>query len=147
MIWVMGAIAFLGGVLNTVQSGSNATLSKSLGQPFAAALVVSLVTACGMAILAVLVGIRVPREIVLQAVPWWAWIGGLMGGFYILGSIFFAEKLGAAVFMGLSVTAALTTSIAMDHFGLVGFRQHAADLGRLTGGALMIGGLIMINLF
>ena len=49
--------------------------------------------------------------------------------------------------MGLSVTAALTTSIAMDHFGLVGFKQHAAGLGRLTGGALMIGGLIMISLF
>ena len=45
MIWLMGAVAFLGGILNTVQSGSNATLSRSLGEPIAAAVIVSVVTA------------------------------------------------------------------------------------------------------
>ena len=147
MIWIMVAIAFIGGVLNTVQSGSNATLSKSLGQPIAAALVVSLVTAALFLTLALATGTKLPKEAVLQAVPWWAWIGGLMGGCYILGSIFFAEKLGAAVFIGLTVTAGLTTSVVLDHFGLVGFKQHAAGIGRIVGCLLMIGGLALINLF
>ena len=35
----------------------------------------------------------------------------------------------------------------MDHFGLVGFKEHAAGLGRIAGVALMIGGLALINLF
>ncbi len=147
MIWLMGAVAFLGGILNTVQSGANATLSKSLGQPIAAAVIVSSVTAAMFLVIALVMGIRIPREALLGAVPWWAWIGGLMGGFYILASILLAEKLGAAVFIGCTVTAALVTSVVMDHFGLVGFKEHAAGLGRVAGVALMIGGLALINLF
>ncbi len=72
MIWIMAAIAFIGGVLNTVQSGSNATLSKSLGQPIAAALVVSLVTAALFLALALATGMKLPKEAVLQEAPWWA---------------------------------------------------------------------------
>lgn len=147
MIWVMGVVALIGGILNTIQSGSNATLSESLGQPLVAAVVVSLVTTSGFLILALLSGVRVPREVIFSSVPWWAWLGGLMGGFYILGSIFFAEKLGAAVFLGVTVTAGLTTSIVMDHFGLVGFKVHTAGLGRIVGCLLMTGGLAMISFF
>ncbi len=147
MIWLMGAVAFLGGILNTVQSGSNATLSKSLGQPIAAAFIVSLITTSLFLTIALVMGIKIPKEALLGAVPWWAWIGGFMGGFYILASILFAEKLGAAVFIGCTVTAGLTTSVVMDHFGLVGFKEHAAGLGRIAGVALMIGGLALINLF
>ena len=147
MIWLMGAVAFLGGILNTVQSGSNATLSKSLGQPIAAAVIVSTVTATTFLLIALVMGIRIPKEALLGAVPWWAWLGGLMGSFYILASILLAEKLGAAVFIGCTVTAGLVTSVVMDHFGLVGFKEHAASLGRIGGVVLMIGGLALINLF
>lgn len=147
MIWLMGALAFLGGILNTVQSGTNATLSKSLGQPIAAALVVSTVTATLFLVIALVTGVRLPKDAILGQVPWWAWFGGLMGGFYILASILFAEKLGAAVFIGCTVTAGLVTSVTMDHFGLVGFKEHAASPGRLAGVALMLMGLALINLF
>lgn len=147
MIWLMGAVAFLGGILNTLQSGSNATLSRSLGEPIAAAVIVSVVTALLFLTIALVMGIKIPKDALLGTVPWWAWIGGLMGGFYILASILFAEKLGAAVFIGCTVTAGLTTSVVMDHFGLVGFKEHAAGFGRIAGVVLMIGGLALINLF
>ena len=143
----MGAAAFLGGILNTIQSGSNATLAKSLGQPIAAAVIVSVVTSFMFMAIALVMGIKIPNDALFGAVPWWAWIGGLMGGFYILASILFAEKLGAAVFIGCTVTAGLTTSVVMDDFGLVGFKEHSAGLGRIAGVALMIGGLVLINVF
>ena len=63
----------------------------------------------------------------------------------MLATIFIAEKLGAGVFIGLTVTAAIVTSVAMDHFGLVGFKQHAASWPRLLGAALMIGGLTLVS--
>ena len=65
----------------------------------------------------------------------------------MLASIFFAEKLGAAIFIGLTVTAGVTTSVVMDHFGLVGFKQHALGVGRLIGCALMLGGLALVCVF
>ena len=146
MVWIMGIVAFLGGVLNTVQSGSNATLAKSMGQPVLAALVVSLANVVLYLAVAPFVGLGLPKGS-LGAVPWWAWLGGLFGASYVLASIFFAEKLGAAVFIGLTVTAGVITSTVMDHFGLVGFKQHALGVGRLIGCALMLGGLALVCIF
>ncbi|WP_253187769.1 DMT family transporter, partial [Roseomonas sp. TAS13] len=40
MPWILWGLALLAGALNTVQSGTNATLNKVLGQPVLAALAV-----------------------------------------------------------------------------------------------------------
>ena len=61
--------------------------------------------------------------------------------------IFLAQKLGSAVFTGLTVTAAVITSVLLDHFGLLGFQQHPAGLWRLAGCGLMVGGLALISAF
>ena len=49
--------------------------------------------------------------------PWWVWIGGLLGAFYVAGSIFSAPKLGAApliaaVVAGQSFASVSSTSSA-----------------------------------
>ncbi len=146
MVFIMGLVAFCGGVLNTVQSGSNATLAKSLGQPILAALVVTGVNAMLYLAVAPFVGLGSPKGS-LGDVPWWAWLGGLFGGVYVLASIFFAEKLGGAIFIGLTVTAGVITSVLMDNYGLVGFKQHALGVGRMIGCAFMLSGLALVCLF
>ena len=144
MLWMMGALAFLGGILNTVQSGSNATLAKTLGHPMLAALFVTLANAALYLLIGGFAGIGWPERQAFAAVPWWAWLGGVFGGVYVLASIFFAEKLGAGIFIGLTVTAGVVTSIAMDHWGLVGFKPHALNWPRLLGAAFMICGLVLV---
>ena len=58
-----------------------------------------------------------------------------------------AQKLGAAVFTGVTVTAAIITSVVLDQFGWVGVDQHSAGPGRMIGCALMSGGLVLVSLF
>ena len=146
MVFIMGVVAFLGGILNTVQSGSNATLAKAMGQPVLAAMVVSVANVVVYLAVSPVLGLGLPKGD-LGAVPWWAWLGGLFGGVYVLASIFFAEKLGAAIFIGLTVTAGVVTSAVMDHFGLVGFKQHTLGIGRLIGCALLLGGLALVCVY
>ena len=55
--------------------------------------------------------------------------------------------MGSSLFTGVTVTASLLASVALDHFGLIGFKQHAASPGRLAGCALMVAGLWMISKF
>jgi transporter family-2 protein len=55
--------------------------------------------------------------------------------------------LGAATLTALIVTGQLVCSVALDHFGLVGFDQHAASLGRIAGCLLMICGFVLIARF
>ena len=147
MIWLLGLVSFAGGVLNTVQSGSNATLSKVLQQPILAALIVTIANAIFYLAVSPFVGLSIPKSAAFAAVPWWAWLGGLFGGVYVLVSIFLAEKLGASIFIGITVTAAIVTSVVMDHFGLVGFKQHTASWPRIAGAAIMIGGLMLVSIF
>jgi len=125
-------IAVVAGILNTVQAGANAALDKALGQPVLVALTVSFANAL----------------VYLAAVPFvgLGWLGGAMGGAYVLAMIFLAGRLGAAVFTGVTVTAGLVTSVLLDHYGWVGFAQHPAGPGRILGCGLMIAGVALIAL-
>ena len=135
------------GALNAVQSGSNAQLVRSLGRPWLVALLVSLVTAGAFLAALLLTGARLPDPGRAAQAPWWAWTGGLCGAAYVLSTLFFAQRLGAGLFTGLTITAGVAASIAVDQFGLVGFAPHAAGPWRLLGAALMIAGVTLVARF
>ena len=144
-------IAAIAGVLNTIQSGSNSTLNKRLEHPIASATVVYL---GGLAALALAwIGAQLlgkgglPAASRVAQVPWWAWIGGLLGLTFVFGTLLIAPKVGAAVYTAFSVTAAVVTSLVLDHFGWMGFQQHPAGVGRIAGALLIIGGLALIAKF
>jgi transporter family-2 protein len=79
--------------------------------------------------------------------PWWAWLGGILGGCVVLAQFVVARKIGAAPFLGLLVTAGVVTSIVLDHFGWVGFEPHPASLWRILGGCLMVIGVALVAYF
>ncbi|KMO21008.1 DMT family transporter [Methylobacterium platani] len=144
---LVALIAILAGVLNTVQAGANTTLNKTLGQPVLVALTVSAANALVYLAAIPFVGLGWPGTSRLAQVPWWAWLGGAMGGAYVLAMIVLAGRLGAAVFTGLTVTAGLVTSVLLDHYGWVGFAPHPAGPWRLLGCGLMIAGVALIARF
>lgn len=144
MLLIVFALA--AGVLNTLQTGANTQLNKALGAPAWALTVIGAATfATGLAAVAV-TGARWTQGGPAH-VPWWGWIGGVLGAAYIGANLLVADKVGAAVFMGITVTAAVVTSLIMDHYGLLGFEVHKAGLGRIAGGMLMIAGLGLIAKF
>ncbi len=144
---LLGLVALVVGVLNTVQAGSNSTMNKTVESPFFATMVVATGGIATYLVAGLFTGFALPSAGRLQQAPWWAWIGGVLGALYILAMIFLAQKLGSAVFTGLTVTAAVATSVLLDHFGLLGFDQHTAGPGRIAGALLMGGGLALISLF
>ena len=139
--------AVLAGGLNTVQTGANVTLSKALGQPIASLFVVTFMSVATYVAAIPFVGFGLPGLDRVASVPWWGWFGGVLGGVYVLSMIFVAEKVGAAAFMGLTVTSALVTSLIFDHFGWLGFDVHAAGLWRVLGGVLMVAGVALVCIF
>ena len=114
----MGVLATMfvvaAGALNAVQSGSNATLARSLGRPWLVGVLVSLVTAAALVAGMLVTGARMPEPGKLATVPWWAWTGGLCGAAYVVSTLFFAEGMGAGLFTGLTITAGIVASIVVD---------------------------------
>jgi transporter family-2 protein len=139
------------GFLVAMQAGSNATLQKSLQNPVMSS-AVSFGTGLAVLLLALAIYTAItkspmPRGQQWAAVPWWGWIGGSLGAIYVIAGVLTAEKVGSGIFIGLSVTASIVASIAIDHYGLLGFQRHAAGPGRILGGALMVAGMLLIGKF
>lgn len=75
--------------------------------------------------------------------PWWAWLGGMCGAISLLSQPLAAPRLGAAIYVGLLVTASSVASVIADHFGWLGFDQGGASFGRIAGCAIMVAGIAL----
>jgi transporter family-2 protein len=80
----------------------------------------------------------------LARLPAWAWLGGALGAYYVATSIFVAPRLGAANLISITVAAQLFMSLALDHYGLVGFAQHSINVWRILGALLLVAGSLLI---
>jgi transporter family-2 protein len=83
----------------------------------------------------------------LAAMPWWAVIGGLVGAVQVYAGLTLVNRVGAGMFVGLTVTAALITSLVVDHFGWFRMQMHPISIWRVLGGLLMVAGVTLISRF
>ena len=146
MSWLLFLAALVAGTANPFQSGLNAELNKQTGQPLWASIVVYSTGLMGLLVLLFCFYSKIPFS-KAGTVPWWAWPGGLVSVISTVAGLTVAQRLGSGLFTGLSVTASLVTSVLLDHFALVGFRQHNASPGRITGCALLTIGVWLIARF
>ena len=146
MTWLLFLAALAAGTANPFQSGLNAELNKQLGQPIWAAVAVY-VTGFATVVLFLLFARHAFPADKIAAVSWWAWLGGAVSVISTVIALTIAQRLGSVLFTGASITAALITSVLLDQFGLIGFRQHAASPARIVGCGLMIAGLWLIARF
>jgi transporter family-2 protein len=137
-------IAIAAGAANPFQSGTNAELNKQLGSPLWAATVVYATGLLGVLLLQLFLRQPFPSAARAESVHIWAWFGGLISIIATVAGLTVAQKLGAGVFTGVSITVSMAASVALDNFGLVGFRQHSASPARIAGCALMVAGVWIV---
>jgi transporter family-2 protein len=144
---LFGAVALLVGAFIPVQTGSNARLKEAFGEALPAVIVSSSLGV--ILLLAVTLGARTPWPSLptLAGAPWWGWLGGVLGAVYAVATVLLARELGAASLTALVVTGQLVCSVVLDHFGWVGFTEHAAGIGRIVGCLLMVAGFFLIARF
>ena len=138
-------LAVVAGALLPVQAGINAQLRVTLGDPVAATLVSFLVG--GLALALVVLGARLPLPLGpgLARGAWWHWTGGLLGAVYVALIIVLAPRLGAATLIAAVVAGQMLTSLALDHWALVGFDLHPLSPQRVLGALLVIGGVALVR--
>ena len=143
--WPYYLFAVAAGAMLPVQFGINAQLAHWLGSPLRATLV-SFAVGAAVLLAAVLVfarGIADGRD--LGAAPWWVWVGGCLGAFYVLGSVVTAPKLGAAALFAFILAGQAVASLVVDHFGWVGFEESPITPARLFGLALVAAGVVLVR--
>jgi uncharacterized membrane protein YdcZ (DUF606 family) len=70
-----------------------------------------------------------PTQKDLAELPWWAVAGGLVGAVQVYAGLTQVNKVGAGPFVGFTVTAALITSLLIDHFGWFRMQPHPLNAG------------------
>ncbi|HLO41504.1 MAG TPA: DMT family transporter [Phycisphaerales bacterium] len=77
--------------------------------------------------------------------PWWSWIGGVLGAFFVTMSVILLPKMGAAVFVSLVVAGQLVGASIIDHYGLLDVTSRPMSWGRILGVILLIAGVVCIR--
>jgi bacterial/archaeal transporter family-2 protein len=138
------AIAIFAGVLNPFLGGMNSTLGKRMNQPYWAVVATFAVAMSAALVAALTTHQRFPNISRIANAPWWSWLGGLFAVGFVLSLTLVAQKLGASVFTGITVTVGMIVAIVLDHYGVVGYEVHKLSVLRIAGALVMTGGLAII---
>ena len=140
MILVAGALQAWGPPMNGVLRGA-------LSNPWLASLVSFLPIIALLSVLWFCLPRPMPTMEGVSGMPWWAPLGGIIGSFAVIAGLLFVDKVGAGTFAGLTITANILMSLAIDHFGLFGVQQHSMSPGRAAGAVAMVAGIVLISKF
>jgi transporter family-2 protein len=145
-VWLY-PIILVAGALQAWGPPMNGALRGALTNPWLASLVSFLPIIAVLGLLLLCQPRPMPTAEGIGTMAWWAPLGGLMGAFAVIAGLLFVNKVGAGAFAGLTITANILMSLAVDHFGLFGMEVHAINLWRLLGGLLMVAGIILVANF
>ncbi len=143
-LYLLLPLSILVGFSLASQAGINAQLRLALSSPIQAAFISFFI---GTIILGVIVFIQGEpwfQPNTLPNIPWWAWLGGVLGAFNIAMSIYLAPKLGALVLAISIVCGQVIASLALDQQGWFGYPKIEITVNRVIGSLLLILGLLLV---
>ena len=151
MRYVLMIAVFVVGFLQPMQAGMNATSAKALGSRFQAGWLNGAVNVLVLStiLLALFVasvkGGGPPTWAAVRGMPWWAYLGGLVGATVVLVQLTAAPQLGAAVLVAIFVCGTAAGSLLCDRFGLVGYEQTGISPWRDVGMGLVLVGVVLVT--
>jgi transporter family-2 protein len=145
------ALALAGGAVLPVQAAVNAQLRADLVAPLAVATFSFFVATVAMCL--VLVGTRragasgVGVWPALREVPWWGWLGGLVGASYVTSMFLLVPYIGVAPAIALTVAGQQVASALVDHYGWLRLPRRPVARRRLLGVGVLLAGVALLQLF
>jgi len=138
------ALAVVAGFFMSVQAPTNAILGKASGSAVVAAFISFLIgtLALGVAVAAGSGRLLAPE---LRAVPWYAWLGGLYGAFFVAMAAFGAPRIGIGPLLTAAIAGQLIGAIVLDHYGMLGLARQPVSPEKLAGAALVLIGAFIVR--
>ena len=137
-------LVLIAGALVAVQAPTNAMLAKAGGSPVLAALISFAVGT--MALLATwLASGNRPGSSAFAGLPWYAWVGGLYGAFFVAIAAYAAPRIGLASLITIGIAGQIAAALWLDHIGALGLQREPINLGRVVGALLVIAGVVLVR--
>lgn len=136
-------LAMLAGTSLVVQATLNMNLRSSLASWSWTGFISYLGGTITMLVVLLLQRQAIPARAAFAGSSWPMWTGGFFGAIYIVLAIVLLPRLGAAAVVAFVVAGQMLTSLAFDHFGVLGLPHHPASAQRLIGAVLIIVGVVL----
>ncbi|APX72448.1 DMT family transporter [Companilactobacillus allii] len=146
-VWPWRLMSLAAGSMMSLQTAINAHLGVVVNSKLHASFI-SFFVGTIMLVLVVLFydhGISNIKLAFTKKNPWWLWIGGILGGSYVLISIAMVPILGTGKVIVLSLLGQVSAGMLIDEFGLFGSRKNPIVLIQVIGIVVMIAGVLLIN--
>ncbi|MFT4049081.1 MAG: DMT family transporter [Solirubrobacterales bacterium] len=140
--WALLLTAGVGGLL-AMQAPINGQLGMHVGKLQAALISFVVGTVLLSALVFVFAG-GFEHGLGIGTVPWYYFIGGLLGAGYITTVIITVGTLGAGGITAATVSAQLVTSMVLDQIGAFGLEKHPITWTRLLGVLLLAVGTWLV---
>ena len=139
--------ALVAGMAAPTQFAINSQLRQVVGGPVLAGAISFLVGTVVLVVATLSVRRSVPDLGSITSAPWWMYLGGFLGAYYVVASVVLTPRLGAATTIGLFLAGQVVASIGIDHFGWFGVPVHHATIPRILGALLIIVGVVVVQRF
>ena len=77
--------------------------------------------------------------------PWYAWVGGLYGAFFVAMAAFAAPRIGVATMLTAAIGGQILAALMLDHFGLLGLARQPVSMERVAGAVLVLIGAVLVR--
>lgn len=144
-------VALLTGFMLSVQNPLNVKLGRNLASPVKASLVGYLISSITLLAIVFVTGGGSAFSNIFNtltsssnSVPWWAWIGGLMGAFYITSIIILFPKLGPIQAVILPTLGQIVSGVLIDSFGWFEMKKLPFTFNKAIGLILFAIGIYIV---
>ncbi len=140
-------LAILAGMMMPTQGAVNTRLATYVDGPISAAFISFAVGTIALFIYLIATGVPLSSLANAKDAPPIAWIGGLLGAFFVSAVASSIPRLGVAMTFSLAIAGQMIITLFLDHFGFLGVPVKEISLVRILGVTLITIGVILIRKF
>lgn len=143
-LWAYRLFGAAFGTLGAVQTAVNGQLGAFLNSPVQSSTMNFLVGTILLALIC-LFGHKKAPEPSFKG-PWWMWVGGFLGGAFVMFNVFLQHHLGTGMTVILNLTGLTAGGLLVDKTGVLQSPKKPVTAMRVIGVLIMLGGAVMIRL-
>lgn len=136
-------LPLMGGAMLAAQAPINARLRSALGSPFGSA-VVSFTTGLAFLLIALVVSGQFGRLTGVGTGPWWAYLGGALGAFFVVVGLLAVPRVGVTVTFVAVIAGQMLSGMLIDRFGWLNVPAQALTWERVTAVGLVGVALVLL---
>jgi transporter family-2 protein len=140
-------LALAAGAMMPTQAATNNKMAVIVGSPIMSAFISFFVGTVALFVYVLISGIPLSSLSAAKEAPAIAWIGGLLGAFFVTAAVTLVPRLGVAMTFSLVVAGQMIVTLFIDHFGLLGVPVKEVNPGRIIGVLLITAGVVLIRRF